>query len=346
MITPISFTSSFLVKAKNNGTSGKKFRKFVKHANRIARNSPNEGITVQHVEQPQKRISYEIDERCAVWVPDSKDNSVSSYCKRNGIQFEKINVLDRKLAKPEERHLVVIDCDKFEKILDGQVSNIKQREKEYETRYKEDIYSIFKNDSTPVSTTVSTPISIPVTKICIFANDEVTSSTLRRYKNSEKSVVPNPNELQIFIGNNKDLLSRYSYFGYKDMAIKRIPVCMDNISYEFAKKLGIITDDLTQQCNYKYVITSENTTFENFEKFQQFAQTMEEQGGKMRLTGPIEVEPGRFKTGIELVVPEELRLEVLKFLYKNGYIFDEIEIEKTKKNWQINMSYRMHTHFI
>lgn len=168
-------------------------------------------------------------------VPDSMDSDIETFCANNGISYRKYetpdllnpqSVISRIDYAPDGYRKVHVDAKKLEELAKKQDSNLEHCRSDYDKYY-----------SDKVDTMLRCGDKIPATTLVI--QNHSGNEDLRRYIN--RFGVNNLNENQLFIDfnqktNNPD---HCVYFAFKDMGINKIPIYVDNQSFEAGHILGL-----------------------------------------------------------------------------------------------------------
>lgn len=168
-------------------------------------------------------------------VPDRMDTDVETFCANKGISYKKLSTKDllnpdliagRIKNPPEGYKRVDVDSEKLKKLIKNQANNLDHCKKDYNKYYKD------------------------ATDTMLKKGDAITASTFRIYSTSgnedlkrfvERYGAKNLNDNQIIVDFNQktDEPDHCMYFALKDLGMKKIPVYVDERTYEAGKILEL-----------------------------------------------------------------------------------------------------------
>ena len=226
MISTIRFGSTYKINSQENGFD--KVWNFQKFTNR----NGLENTQIKFKEGSPKAVSY------TVIVPDHLDHKIESYCASNGIRYNKLPtqsilnpsaVVQRIEPAPRNKRKALLNVEKFEQLLDNQMSNFKHCEYDYNQYYKNILNSMLKYGDKMPATTLS------------IENQSGTAADLIEY--IHKHGANNLNEGQISINFNQktDDPDHCTYFALRDIGLENIPIYTDTDTYKICAALGILT---------------------------------------------------------------------------------------------------------
>ena len=233
MVSSVSFKGTFKVDNQNSAA----FSKFQDYAHKMyAVNKELENGVKIGLEDSFIDGSFKYKAEQTLIVPDYMDTDVETFCANNGIKYKKYetkdllnpkNITARIATAPNGYTRVNIDAEKLEKLIKNQDSNIQHCRDDY------DKYFIDK-----VDTMLRCGEKIPATTLMIYDHN-ADNEKLKRYV--DRFGVNNLNKNQIFADFNQrtDKPDHCVYFALKDMGINKIPVYVDDKSYEAGKILGL-----------------------------------------------------------------------------------------------------------
>ncbi|MBR1617800.1 hypothetical protein IJ670_06575 [bacterium] len=233
MITPISFASTYKVNNKNKSAFGK-FHTYA--LNKENENGVcaifNDSLTIKG---GRKRSAYEYFAEQTLIVPDYMDDSVENFCYQNGIHYKKISnnelfnkkeLLQRVDAPKEGYRKANVDSKKLMELASRQLNNFSHCKHDYDMYYAQSVDTMIKSGE-----------KIPATTLHIASYSD--NQDLRRYVNNFG--VENLNEEQVMLDfvQQTDNPDHCVFFALQDLGMDKIPVYVDEKSYEAGKILGL-----------------------------------------------------------------------------------------------------------
>jgi len=233
-MTSISFSGYYRF---NITTNNKESYSNLKHLNKYLDEQQKDGEKIKTAEKYRKHPYTGIEITKIVSVPDEKDSNLELFCIENNIPFRKldtagmtkINRLKSRIAPaPEGKTKANIDLDKFEEVMSRQSTNFKHCKSDYENYYKDDVdYMLKSGEEIPAST--------------LYLTSCIGSSGLENYVELYGADKLNKNTIIADFNQETDKPDHCIFEAFKDLGMKKIPVYMDDDSFEIAKTLGILS---------------------------------------------------------------------------------------------------------
>ena len=237
MVSTVSFKGTFKVN-NQDPVSFSKFQKFAHQTYAESKESEN-GVKIGFKDKFVSKDGFENFDYKAeqtLIVPDSMDTDVETFCANNGISYKKYETLDllnpekitsRIAEAPKGYTKVNVDVEKLKRLAENQDSNIKHCRSDYDKYF-----------SDKVDTMLRCGEVIPVTTLMIYDHN-ADNESLKRYVH--RFGVNNLNKNQVFVDFNQrtDNPDHCVYFALKDMGMKKIPVYVDDKSYQAGTILGL-----------------------------------------------------------------------------------------------------------
>ena len=231
MISPISFSSTYIVNGKNPNA----FNKFLQYT---SDNEKAGTVTRLYNYRDNSHEGKRYIEETLI-APDYMDDDIETYCANNGISYTKLKTEDllnaktiNQRVKPAKNNyrLVNIYADKLEELASNQNSNIPYCNYEYTTQYHDKIEQMFKSgDAFPTTT--------------LFICPKMSNKELKKYVENFEAEKPNDEEVMIDFYQSTNEPDHCVYFGLKDLGMDKIPVYVDDSSYEAGKILGLFSEE-------------------------------------------------------------------------------------------------------
>lgn len=232
MVSAISFTGTYKVnnQDKNSFSLFQKYALDKEHENGAATRFKDKFV-------PNNSGSFDYMAEQILIVPDYMDVDVETFCKNNGISYKKYDTKDllnpqaiksRIAFAPKGYRQVYVDTKKLDELTKNQNSNIEHCKSDYNQCFREKVGIMFRNGE-----------KIPATTLYIYnpsGNDD-----LRHYV--KRFDVNHMNDKQIFVDfvQKTDDPDHCTYFALKEMGMDKIPVYVDNQSYEAGNILGLFS---------------------------------------------------------------------------------------------------------
>ena len=223
MISKISFGSTYKVKYTSTDSS-ENFDKFQAFSDYQYKNNAH-----MILKDEFKNYTY-FAERTLV-VPDSDDVNVEEYCKNNGIKFTKYtndellnkqNVRNRVKEAPKGYVTVDLDVKKFEEVLkEAKHSNVEGCEEDYNKYFKPEMELLLKRGD-----------EFPTSALFLDSNLSDMERFVKLY--GAKNLRPSIDFAQIGSSHNHCM-----YFALRDLGMKKVPVYVNEKSYNVGKNLGL-----------------------------------------------------------------------------------------------------------
>ncbi len=222
MISPVSFTSTYKVN-NQNPNNPVRFNVFKNYADKIAKSSSlaNTVYKKEMIERSYISKSEQKTEETLI-VPETEDKNVEDFCQTNGIKFEKLythDLLDSKKIKyriqeaPRGYKKVDVDCEKLERLIQNQLSNINGLKRDYKDYY------------------------LSSSRTMLLEGNDFPATTLRI------TPVEDRNRQQIIFDfvKSKDNLDCYTYFALRNIGLENIPVYVDDLTYKIGSDLELFS---------------------------------------------------------------------------------------------------------
>ena len=230
MLQAVSFGGTFKV-SNQQPNSPDDFVKFHNYAEKI---SEKMGVCSfsQNTIKSMYPYSYCVEQ--TLIIPDAMDNSVESFCARNGIKFKKFETSDlldpatiksRVQDAPQDFVKVEVDVDKLSKLMKTQDGNIEHCRKDYEDYFKNHIdFTIRSGEKFPATTLF---ISTSNTNALVNYIDRYGADNL------------NNNQVSLDFSGRTLGQDQCVYFALKNLGLKKVPVYVDAQTYLIGNKLGL-----------------------------------------------------------------------------------------------------------
>ena len=225
MVSKVSFGSTYKVQY-NSADKKSDFEKFQAFGD-----YPHTEGSIMTIKD--KFTGYNYSAERMLIVPDEQDKDVEAYCKRYGIEFTKrtndelLNPqnIRYRIEEPRKGYIQVdLDVDKFEEVLGrASDSNVKHCEEDYKKYFKKETDFVLKSGKPfPTST--------------LFIDSNIYSG-FDRFVDlyGAKNVHPRIDFAQV----SPDYHDHAMYFALKDLGMKKIPVYVNENSYNVGHKLGL-----------------------------------------------------------------------------------------------------------
>lgn len=183
----------------------------------------------------------EVISTTTIVAPDAFDKHIEIFCKNAGIKFTRLN--QKELLRPENiigrttkpkrndetTKIVLVDAQKLDELSKKQtIGNFHHVEKDYENYFKQDAdFSVKSGDEIIVPTLVLSSDTAGGIKGAIEYVENFGAENL------------NDNSIFIDLIQMTDDPDHCTYFALKNIGMKKIPVCVDEKTFELGDKMGL-----------------------------------------------------------------------------------------------------------
>lgn len=232
MISSISFKGTYKVNNENMDA----FYKFQKYA---GSKEFEDGVSTKFRDKINKRGingCYDYFAEQTLIVPDSMDNEVETFCANNGIKYTKYETkdllnpqtIDERIEYPPVGYRKVeVDTEKLEKLIQNQQNNIDHCQSDYNKYYKDKVENMLRDGS-----------SFPATTLTIYPRFG-SIDDLKHYVDNYGPDRLNENQVIIDFNQETDNPDHCVYFALRDMGLNKVPVYVDDATYEAGSALGL-----------------------------------------------------------------------------------------------------------
>ena len=231
MVSSVSFTGVYKV----NNQDKNAFSKFQEYA---LNKELKDGVTTSLKDKIIKKGgfgNFEYKAEQTLIVPDYMDVDVETFCANNGIIYSKYDTKDllrpdyitSRIACPKEGYRVVkVDVKKLEKLAKHEDSNLEHCKNDYYNYYFDNVETMFKsNDEIPATT--------------LWIKNPSGNKNLWRYANIVGANRLDDEKVMVDFIQKTDNPDHCVYFALRAMGLDKIPVYVDNESYEAGRILGL-----------------------------------------------------------------------------------------------------------
>jgi len=241
MVSAISFTGTYKVNFNNNNPDN--FLKFQEYALDKEMREGVKTILKDRIVKNGDGENFNYEAERTLIVPDNMDIDVETFCANNGISFQKLetndllnpkNVVDRIQEPPKGFTKVDIDVEKLEDLIETQNSNLEHCESDYEKYYYDSLDTMLRSgDKIPASTLYINPNNGYIG----FRKEG--NEILKRYVNMFGVRGLNDKQVGLFFTQRTKNPDHCVYFALKDMGLKKVPIYVNEQSYEAGKILKL-----------------------------------------------------------------------------------------------------------